>query len=41
MINFSDKNGKVNQQLLGDDLEEIKAIIANSNETKFYIMSVN
>ncbi len=40
-IIISDKNGKVNQQLLGDDLEEIKAIITNSNETKLYIMTDN
>jgi len=40
-IIISDKTGKVNKQLLGDDLEEIKAIIANDNENKLYIMTNN
>jgi len=40
-IILSDKAGKVNKQLLGDDLEKIISIIPNENETELYIMTNN
>lgn len=38
-IYIADKQGKITQQLLGDELEDIVSIVPNANEQEIYVMT--